>query len=73
MPRLWGSTWGSDPMLIGDSLAIAITLSFMGHPLRNMGLDYTVTPTTYQSHGSFFISLVVEDLYFFEKKFFWLH
>ena len=25
------------------------------------------------SHGSFFISLVVEDLYFFEKKFFWLH
>ena len=38
MPRLWGPTWGSDPMLIGDSLAIAITLSFMGHLLGNMGL-----------------------------------
>ena len=39
MPRLWEPTWGSDPMLIRDGLAIVITLSFMGHPLGNMGLD----------------------------------
>ena len=47
---------------LGEPLLIVISLSFVGHPLGGMGLDYTVSSPLLPI--SLFVSLVVDSLFF---------
>ena len=54
--------WDSDFLLLGENLAVVIILPYVGHPPSVWVLPILRLPTTYPSRGSFFKSLVVEDL-----------
>ena len=56
-------TWGSDPFLLGENPR-SCSLLFVNCSLRGMDLNYTMTlPLLRISSCCFFISLVVEDLF----------
>ena len=41
---LWSPVWGSDPLLLEENLSNCDYPSFVGHPSRGVGLDYTASP-----------------------------
>ena len=59
--RLWSPPWGSDPSLLGENLCNGNIPLVCGLPTQGMRLAYITIPPV--SFGSFFISLVVEGLF----------